>query len=105
MIAGQFYPDAVEAPSEPLVVKARREQSSVDRPQDFVNAVAEDEATVINRHARLSARDKAAIHIDYIFCLHALKLAGLVARDAVLAAVRTEDLGKPGCGIGERSRK
>ena len=62
--------DALETPLETLIVEPGGEQPPIDDAEHFVNAVAEDEPTVLHRDASLRAREKLAVHIDNVFLVH-----------------------------------
>ena len=60
--------DSVEASPQSVVVKLRGEQAAVDRAQYFVDAVAEHEAAVFDRHPGLGAWDELPVNVNDVFC-------------------------------------
>ena len=69
-------PDSIEASFQPVVVEARGEQAPIDDAEHLVYTVAENEASVFHRDARLDAGDKAAVHIDEVFRFHFMPVEG-----------------------------
>jgi hypothetical protein len=65
--------NSVETAIESVVVETCCEQTAVHYPENFVDAVAEDEATVLDGYSCLLPREKAAAHIDYVFGIHSAR--------------------------------
>src|SRR3954469_8330216 len=63
ILSGKIDADAIEAPPQPIVVEPRSEEMAPDCAEDFINAVAKNEAAVLDGDPSFLARHELTVDV------------------------------------------